>query len=204
MQFTTFVSGASSGPFAGARQPFVSKFCRQSRLHNSLGRITEVSFQCACTDETKRFETEKLSRRRIFRVVQFSALGLCLSSSFQEQGRATEDLCTECTGSGLIECELCDATGLWEANNATTFRTAVPTGLPTLITCPNCRGRGKLVCTKCIGTGLGDVRGLLRRTDLVKPRRDGSIDFVDCDRIPACATYGATSNNPAERIELNP
>lgn len=66
--------------------------------------------------------------------------------------------CKNCSGGGIVPCDLCSGTGFWRAL-ASVDKNQKYQG----VVCPECEGAGTLRCPVCLGTGDGNVKGLLRR-----------------------------------------
>ena len=73
---------------------------------------------------------------------------------------AETNICSECDGTGLCSCPMCEGGGqyrLWGSKYE-------KTSMRQYLTCPECNGVGELVCQKCSGTGLpgSKLKGLMR------------------------------------------
>lgn len=91
-----------------------------------------------------------------------------------------DELCTECTGMGVVNCDFCVGSGVFELGDAVTE-------------CPNCQGDGIVRCAACIGMGLAETNGILRdasRDGRIRMRRDGRYEILQCEAFPACSIYG--------------
>lgn len=113
------------------------------------------------------------SRRQL---LVFTGVATLLPSATQpSDANATPDdnACRECSGAGIVPCDMCGGTGKWRALSRKRAKDTYE-----FTECPQCYGRGVRVCGVCFGTGLRNVKGLLRRpeaTALVQRMQHGEL-----------------------------
>merc|ERR1719401_539301 len=109
-------------------------------------------------------EFKKTTTTKTFNNRRTSILGslVMVSMSFRAQTANSENVsrCLECTGTGIIPCDMCNGTGIWKTIGRKRSRNRYE-----FVECPQCFGKGVKVCGICFGTGQRNVRGLLRRPE---------------------------------------
>ncbi len=131
-----------------------------------------------CTNGTSR--NNAIPRRSVLAGVVASFVLSNLPSPTTAREWQEEEMCEECSGRGVLNCDFCEGSGQYELGEWITE-------------CPNCQGGGTVECAACIGLGLAETNGILRnasRDGRIRMRRDGRYDILQCDAFPACSIYG--------------